>query len=574
MDKEENFDSNDYNVNVRMITFSVITVVFILVAIFFIKTYATQKQNIVQEMYVEWKGLEASCTEKIKRTEYILKLLAIQIEQDPNNMNYVKNVFDNYINRQDVQKVFNLKECFWFNYPLNLKVRSSPQNNQYIATFTGDKTEYSTKVTYGLSNKNSNIHAIMGIRDPINQDYIGSVVVDFDLFVLADRLKLRKKHEYTNFAIISSNSKVLVQSAENMNKIGLEGGEINNPRLLELINKIGFKEDNGQAFPYLDMVSGINYYMKKIPNQPFILLINIDAQAIKKDIFHKVVMKFLEISFVGLGFLLLIIAIYKRETSLRAKAEKASIIANQATRAKSDFLAFTAHEIRSPLGFIVTGSEVMQKQLLGPLPNAYQEYIDGINRNAHLILDFITDILDETHILEGNFSIVNEICVLQEIIDNTVKMNQARLDEKQSKIKIKIESKLPKLICDPRRMLQVINNLVSNAIKYSFDNSIINVVAKIVDENLHIEVIDQGVGMTKEESSLALTRYGTVRKKHFNFIESYGLGLPIVKMLLDAQDAKLVIDSKVNVGTTMRVIFPKYKLVYGQKVKVNKESEA
>lgn len=574
MNKEETFDSSDYNVNIRMITFSVITVVFILVAIFFIKTYATQKQNIVQEMYVEWKGLEASCTEKIKRTEYILKLLAIQIEQDPNNMNYVKNVFDNYINRQDVQKVFNLKECFWFNYPLNLKVRSSPQDGQYISSFTGDKTEYPAKVTYGLSNKHSNIHAIMGVRDPVSQDYIGSVVVDFDLFVLADRLKLRKKHEYTNFAIISNNSKVLVQSAENMNKIGLEGGNINNPRLLEFIDKIGFQDDNGKAFSYLDMVSGVNYYMKKLPNQPFILLINIDSQAIKNDIFHKVVMKFLEISFVGLGFLLLIIAIYKRETSLRAKAEKASIAANQATRAKSDFLAFTAHEIRSPLGFIVTGSEVMQKQLFGPVPNAYQEYIEGINRNAHLILDFITDILDETHILEGNFNVVNSICSLQEIIDNTVKMNQAKLDEKQSKIKIKIAPKLPQLICDPKRMFQVMNNLVSNAIKYSFDNSVINVVAKIVDENLYIEVIDQGVGMTKEEVSVALIRYGTVRKKHFNFIESYGLGLPIVKMLLDAHDAKLVIDSKVNVGTTMRIIFPKYKLVYGKKVKAKKESEA
>ena len=564
MKQKETLDSDDYNINIRMITFSIITVIFILVAIFFIKTYIKQKQNIVYEMSKEWSGLEHSCTEKIKRTEYILKLLAIQIEKNPHDLYYVKNVFEDYINRQEVQKVFNLKECFWFNYTLNTKVRSSPKNDKYISNFIDKKTEYPETVTYGLSNKQNTVHAIMGIRNKITKEYIGSVVVDFDLYALANRLKLRKKHEYTNFAIISEQNKILVQSNNEMNNIGLEHNNINNPRLADFIKKINFKEDDDRALSYLDMVSGINYYVKKIPKQPFILLINIDNKAIKEDIFHKVVMKFMEISFVALGFLLLIIAIYKRETSLRAKAEKAMIAANQATEAKSDFLAFTAHEIRSPLGFIVTGSEMIQKQLLGPVPDSYKEYVDGINRNAHLILDFITDILDETHILEGKFSMNPRICNVRDIIENTVKMNKARLEEKHFKIQIKIAPKLPLLTCDPKRIFQVLNNLLNNAIKYSFECTTITIVAKIENKCLYLEVIDQGFGMTKDDVKIALTKFGTLHRKHFNFVEGFGLGLPIVKMLLDAHDAKLVIDSKVNIGTTMRIIFPKYKLVYGK----------
>lgn len=572
MDQKTTLEPHDYKVNVRIIAFSVISAVFILVAIFFTNTYASQKQNIVHDMSVEWSGLEHSCTEKIKRTEYILKLLAIQIEKNPNDLYYVKNVFEDYINRQEVQKVFNLKECFWFNYALNSKVRSSPKNNKYISDFSDHKTEYPKTVTYGLSDNGQTVHAIMGIRDPVTDKYMGSVVVDFDLYALADRLNLRKKHEYTNFAIISEKSKILIQSNDKMNNIGLNGDYINNSRLTDFIKRIDFKEESEKTLSYIDMVSGINYYVKKISNQPFLLLINIDDKAIKKDIFDKVVMKFMEISFFALGFLLLVIAIYKRETTLRAKAEKAMIAATQATEAKSDFLAFTAHEIRSPLGFIVTGSEVIQKQLLGPVPDSYREYVDGINRNAHLILDFITDILDETHILEGKFSITNSICNVSEIIENTVKMNKARLEEKHSKIKIKIEPKLPQLNCDPRHIFQVLNNLVSNAIKYSFEQTTITIVAKIENECLHLEVIDQGFGMTKEEVKIALTKFGTVHKKHLNFVESVGLGLPIVQKLLDAHDAKLVIDSAVNVGTTMRVIFPKYRLVYGKKVLETGES--
>lgn len=558
-------DSTDYDVNVRMIAFSVVTIVLILVAIFFIKTYANQKQNIIHDMHIEWDRLETFCQERLDHTEYILNLLSIQIKKNPNDFHYVKNIFEDYINRQEVQELFDIKECFWFHDLLNVKVRSTPKNNQYISQFITQKVEFPEKVSYGMNTNNHTIHAIMGVRNESKQ-YIGSIVVDFDLVNFASSLESRRKHEYTNFALIGEGNEVIVQSSPSMSDIGLNNRIVTNSTLKAVIEKIGFTKENSKEFSYIDMVNGVNYYVKKMHNHPFILLVNISPQEIKKDIFNKVVMKFMEISLFALGFLLLIIAIYRRETWLRAKAERASEIANRATRAKSDFLAFTAHEIRSPLGFIVTGSEVIQKQLLGAVPSAYKEYIDGINSNAHLILDFITDILDETHILENNFSIVNNVCSIREIITKAIKINQSKLEEKKSKFDVKIESALPKLLCDPRRILQVMNNLVSNSIKYSFENSTIEIIAKMENGCLCVYVIDQGVGMSDDEIDIALTKYGTVHKKNFQFIESYGLGLPIVKMLLDAHDANLIIQSTVNVGTSIKIVFPKYKLVYGKKI--------
>ena len=241
------------------------------------------------------------------------------------------------------------------------------------------------------------------------------------------------------------------------------------------------------------------------------------------------------------------------------------VVANNATKAKTNFLAFTAHEIRSPLGFILTGSELMTKELIGKLPEKYKEYSTGIYNNAKIILDFITDILDENQIMEGKFKIVNTLANVPEIINEAIRVNVARYSNKKINISSDIEKKLPLLVCDRRRILQIIGNLVSNSIKYSSDNSTIQIAAKVINEGMEIKVIDQGIGMNQDEIPIALSTYGTIHNRHFDSSNSYGLGLPIVKMLLDAHDANLHIESKKNVGTTVKIIFPKYKLIYDAK---------
>jgi signal transduction histidine kinase len=413
-----------------------------------------------------------------------------------------------------------------------------------------------------FNDKKESIHAVVGVWNQKTHDYVGSVAVDFDLTTLMRHLDDRKRSESTAFALIGDGLQVVAQSRPNMEDVGLHDGKVVERHLVDLIKKIGFTQDTNKAFTFLDMISGVNYYVQKIPDQPFVLLVNMDHDEIKKDIFSKVTIKFAETSFLAISFLVLIILIYRRETWLRSGAEAALEVANRATKAKSDFLAFTAHEIRSPLGFIMTGSEVMKQRLLGPVDIRYNEYLDGIHQNANMILEFITDILDEAHILEGNFKIVNTEVDIKSVINKAVTINAVN---SKSRIKVKVEPPLPMLICDARRILQVLNNLISNALKYSKASTVVRVVARMEKDELYVEVIDQGSGMTEAEVDIALTQYGTLRKKNFDFIASYGLGLPIVKKLLKAHGAKLVIDSVVNVGTKISIIFPKEKLVWGAK---------
>ncbi|WP_322777170.1 sensor histidine kinase, partial [Candidatus Megaera venefica] len=328
------------------------------------------------------------------------------------------------------------------------------------------------------------------------------------------------------------------------------------------LQKLVPQEKTATDFSYLSMLNGLNYFIKPLADLPFTLVVNIDSDLIKKDIIIDLAKSFILVCIFASLSLGAIIFIYKRETFLRTKAERASLVAENATKAKTNFLAFTAHEIRSPLGFILTGSEMMTKEFLGELPLPYKKYAQGIYDNSNLILEFITDILDESQIIEGKFKITNTLTSIQEVIKEAIQVNLARFNIRKIEIITQIENDLPILICDKRRILQVISNLISNSIKYSKDNTTITVTAKIIYEEMVITIMDQGVGMKESDVPVALSAYGTLREQDYNSVGSYGLGLAIVKMLLDAHEAELRITSIEGKGTTIKIIFPKYKLVY------------
>ncbi|PCJ27324.1 MAG: hypothetical protein COA94_03965 [Rickettsiales bacterium] len=252
----------------------------------------------------------------------------------------------------------------------------------------------------------------------------------------------------------------------------------------------------------------------------------------------------------------------KARTFLRTKAEKATLEAETATKAKTNFLAFTAHEIRSPLGFIITGSEMMAKGFTGKLSKQHQEYAEGIHENAQQILEFLSDILDESQIIEGKFKIRNTQTQLEDVINEAIKVNLARYHKKKINVVSKMEENLPLLICDRRRILQVLSNLISNSLKYSDDHTTITLTGKVVNNKMEVQIIDEGIGMDEKGINIALSSYGTLEHGRHYSDGSYGLGLPIVKMLLNAHDATLSIKSEKSKGTVVKIVFPKYKLVY------------
>lgn len=562
--------SDQYDVNIRMITFSASIIVLTLVAIFFIKTYVSQKQDIIDTMYVEGEMMETFCSENINHVWYVIHLLASQISKNPHEKPYIKNIFKDYIGDSKVMNIFSWTEFIWIDHKTHEIVSvKNPQNPMSDHNRMVELTKIASfeKIAYWVDYNKEIIYTILAIPEPQAKEVAGFVVVSFDLRNVVRRLNTNKKHQYTNVAVIDWNRQVLVQSTESLKSIGINDGTITNRDLQDALNYINFARDDGnESFSYLDLLSGKNFYLQKVKDIPFVILINIDEKEIRNDMLYSVVTKFIEISLVASCFLLLVLFVYKREVWLRKQAEIASEIANRATNAKSDFLAFTAHEIRSPLGFIITGSEVMLKELLGPLSLGYKEYISGIHKNAQLILKFITDILDESHIMAGTFKVVARPVDSRDIINNALSINEEKRSQKNITILVDIAPDVPLLMCDSTRMLQVMNNLLSNAIRYSPDYSQVKIIVTLESKKVCIEILDQGVGMTEEELSVAFEKYGTVRNENFNFMESYGLGLPIVKMILDAHSATLVVNTIVNTGTSFKIVFPESATVTSEDV--------
>lgn len=564
--------------NLKFITIAVIVIVMMLTVIYSIQQYISAKKQIIHSITEEAHGLEKILFEELEEASYLLLIMAKQLAQTKSTI-AINNLFKSYTQAQDISDTFSIKNIIW----INDKTLAIADYRKGVWSYQHDYSKKNEviqskknagRIVYNTIKGETNEKILVGtisITDPTTNQYLGSLQAYFNTKTLKQRLYERTKHYYTSFAIIDSEQIVFLQSDYILEKyLNLKENAAIPPKMLGPIN--GLVSGNKEAHAsYLNSITGQNYYLMKLGIAPFILLVNADPEVMKHKIIKKIWFKFVETSAVSFGFLLLIVAIYKREVLLRRKAEESYNVAAKAWRDKSDFLAYTAHEIRSPLGFILTGSEMMKNQLLGPMPKEYREYVAGIYSNAQSILDFITDILDEDQIVGGNFKIFNKVINLSSLVRRIIRNHKVRFDERKIIFKQTINrgGALPLVICDIKRMGQVLSNLMSNAVKYSSPDSVITVELGI-DENtdeMVLSIIDQGVGMSEEEISIALAKYGTVRKQHeSHLIESYGLGLAIVKMLVEAHGFILRITSKTGVGTKISIVIPKHSLIYSNRI--------
>ncbi|MDA0902233.1 MAG: HAMP domain-containing sensor histidine kinase [Proteobacteria bacterium] len=233
----------------------------------------------------------------------------------------------------------------------------------------------------------------------------------------------------------------------------------------------------------------------------------------------------------------------------------------QANLDKSEFLAFVSHELRNPLGAISSLSEILVENNQKPKLTKQDlkensEISKLINESSSDCLRLLSDLIDVAKSPKDGFAINKkpdvDIC---HIINFVIKISYRNAVKSRISIKDKIDPDLPHINCDGQRMKQIMFNLISNAMKYSPANTVITVKALKEDNNIKIIVKDQGFGMTEKEVEKALTHYGTVDNAHSDKVDSFGLGLPLVKHLVELHGAKFEINSQKDVGTEVIITF-------------------
>jgi signal transduction histidine kinase len=357
--------------------------------------------------------------------------------------------------------------------------------------------------------------------------------------------------KHFNLAIIDNNKNIAITSNPNW---------LNNFDST-IINRFFQKryERKARIFQF----SGQNYLMQKLKFIPFTIIAQIDPSEISDDTITALFVRGIEIVGGILTFLLLLLLIL-RDKVLNHKLSRSYLVAKRSNEAKTEFLNFVAHEIKSPLSCIATTAELLNNRTLGPEISSYDYYLDNVKFNSGLIVSFVDDILEEELILKGKFKITDQACNIKHIIDKAIEIASIRYKHRNINIVKDIADNLPLILSDEKRMLQILNNLISNAIKFSQDETTIIVGSHYKENMLTLFIKDEGLGMSAEEVLSLEHDINHINKKDTN-IESYGLGFNIVKILVTAFDAKITIFSQVAKGTNIVIEWPQQRIILADK---------
>jgi signal transduction histidine kinase len=246
---------------------------------------------------------------------------------------------------------------------------------------------------------------------------------------------------------------------------------------------------------------------------------------------------------------------------LRLKTESirnlaAKEMAEKSNRLKSEFLANMSHELRTPLNAILGFSEMISGEVLGPGLPRYRDYAGDIHGAGKHLLSLINDILDLSKAEAGKLELHVEPIDLAALIQESARLIQGRATEQKLRISLDIAA-LPPLLADRLRVKQILLNLLSNAVKFTPEGGVVSVeAAHDMAGDVAVCVRDTGIGIAPEMIPLAFEPFRQIDSALSRKYEGTGLGLPLVKQLIELHEGKVRLESILGKGTSVFITFP------------------
>jgi two-component system cell cycle sensor histidine kinase PleC len=241
---------------------------------------------------------------------------------------------------------------------------------------------------------------------------------------------------------------------------------------------------------------------------------------------------------------------------LAEKYNDEKLRAEDASRAKSDFIARMSHDLRTPLNAIIGFAQIMNAGTFGPLgTDKYREYCDDIQKSGEALLEIVNDILQMSSIESGRLKLDPQVVAPGDLIEETIRAVRGEADRKLITIDTQIDPAVV-LNADPRAMRQILHNLMSNAVKFTPDGG--RIVARVRGHQHHARVVicDSGIGIPRDAIRRLCQPFeqaeGTFARRH----GGSGLGLAIARSLTEMQGGAMRIRSAIGMGTTVVVQLP------------------
>jgi PAS domain S-box-containing protein len=228
---------------------------------------------------------------------------------------------------------------------------------------------------------------------------------------------------------------------------------------------------------------------------------------------------------------------------------------DQVDRMKNEFVSIVSHELRTPMTSIKGYVDMLAMGAAGAVTEKQRNYLGIIKTSADRLSEMVDELLDLSRIEAGKAQMNYQAVSLSRVLHEVVAMLQKNFDDRGIQLHLDIPDDLPDVLADPGRLNQVVTNLLSNALKYTFEGRV-DVKARVADNQVQMDVSDTGIGMSKEDQAKLFTRFFRAATARTREISGSGLGLSITRSLLEMQGGHIWVESAVGQGSTFSFTIP------------------
>ncbi|MBI3760647.1 MAG: GAF domain-containing protein [Chloroflexi bacterium] len=237
----------------------------------------------------------------------------------------------------------------------------------------------------------------------------------------------------------------------------------------------------------------------------------------------------------------------------------------QANLAKSEFVSFVAHELKTPMTSIKGYTDLLAKGVVGPISDGQVQFLNTIRSNVERMASLVTDLADISRIEAGRMRLELAVIPFRAVIDDVARSTAAQYEAKKQTLEQQIADDLPPVWADMVRMAQVLTNLISNAHKYTPEGG--HIILRVepsqniwdadgAPDVLHISVTDNGIGISPEDQKQIFSKFFRAEDRVVREVPGTGLGLNIFKNLVELQGGKAWFESEVGKGSTFHFTVP------------------